>query len=72
MLNNISQNTNGKFYLPNQLNELEKDIKTREDIVTTSYQEKTFDDLIDYKWIFFLIIGLISVEWFLRKYNGAY
>jgi hypothetical protein len=72
LLNNISQNTNGKFYLPNQLNELEKDIQTREDIVTTSYQEKSFDDLIDYKWIFFLIIGLISVEWFLRKYNGAY
>lgn len=72
LLRNISENTNGKFYFPNQLTLLKKDIMTRDDIVTVSFKEKSFKDLIDYKWIFFLIILLMGVEWFIRKFNGAY
>ena len=29
-------------------------------------------DMIELKWIFFLLMALISAEWFLRKRNGAY
>lgn len=72
LLRNISQNTNGRFYFPNQLSQLKDDIINREDIVTVSFKEKSFKDLIDYKWLFFLIIILMSVEWFIRKFNGAY
>jgi len=72
LLKNISQNTNGRFYLPTELDKLLKNIQEREDIVTVAYKEKTFKDLIDYKWLFFVVILLLSVEWFIRKYNGAY
>jgi hypothetical protein len=72
LLRNISDASGGKFFFPNELNKLEVDLLSREDIVTVVYQEKSFDDLIDYKWIFFLIILLVSAEWFIRKYNGAY
>jgi hypothetical protein len=70
LLRNISENTNGKFYFHNQLTELQKDINTREDIVTVSFNEKSFDDLIDYKWLFFLIVLLLFTEWFSRKWFG--
>jgi hypothetical protein len=72
MLRNISQNTNAQFYFPNQLSQLKDDIMNRDDIVTVSYNERSFKDLIDYKWLFFLIVLLMSVEWFIRKFNGAY
>jgi hypothetical protein len=72
LLRNMSQNTNGEFFMPNQLNDLKTNILNREDIVTVVYKEKSFKDLIDYKWLFFLIVILMSVEWFIRKYNGAY
>jgi len=72
LLRNMSENTNGSFYFPNQLNELVLDINNREDIVIVTYNEKSFKDLIDYKWILFLIVILLSTEWFIRKFNGGY
>lgn len=72
LLRNIAKNSGGEFYFTNQLTQLKSDIEKREDMVTVVYQEKEFDDLIDYKWIFFLIVFLFSFEWFVRKYQGAY
>ncbi|MBD3637679.1 MAG: hypothetical protein HUJ25_10020 [Crocinitomicaceae bacterium] len=72
LLMNLAENSGGEFYLPRELERLEKDIAERDDLVTVVYQEKTFNDLIDYKWLFFLIVFLFSLEWFMRKYHGAY
>ncbi len=72
LLNNIAENTNGGFYLPNQLEKLKNDLSNKEDIVTVAYKEKSFDDLIDKKWLFLLIIIFVATEWFIRKYLGAY
>lgn len=72
LLNSIAENSGGKFYFPGELTALQSDLKNRDDMVTVVYQEKEFVDLIDYKWVFFLVVMLISVEWFVRKFQGAY
>lgn len=72
LLRNLSQNTGGRFYFPSQLNQLEQHVRDNKDLATVVYQEKSFDDLIDFKWLFFLIMLFVSAEWFFRKYNGAY
>ena len=72
ILNSIAENSGGGFYLASELSKLQSDLKTRDDMVTVVYQEKEFDDLIDYKWVFFLLVLLVSVEWFVRKFQGAY
>ena len=72
LLRNISANSGGKFYFPNQMESITSDISSSDAIATVVYQEKAFNDLIDYKWLFFAILIFISVEWFFRKYNGAY
>ena len=72
LLNTIAENSGGRFYFPDELTALQTDLKNRDDMVTVVYQEKEFDDLIDYKWVFFLVVLLISVEWFVRKFQGAY
>ena len=72
LLKNMAKKTGGNFYLSSQLNELQDEIDSRDDFVTVVYQEKSFDDLIDYKWLFILIMAFMTVEWFFRKFNGAY
>jgi len=44
----------------------------RKDVASISYTTEEVKDIINLKWIFFLLVGLISLEWFIRKYQGAY
>ena len=41
-------------------------------IVSVSYTNEKFSDLIGLKWIFFLLLTLLSIEWFVRKRSGGY
>lgn len=72
LLQQISSKTNGKFYTLSSASKLIEDIESRKDIVSVTYEESSFDDLIDWKWLFFLLIISLTVEWFIRRYSGAY
>ncbi|TAK46157.1 MAG: hypothetical protein EPO28_02790 [Saprospiraceae bacterium] len=71
MLRRLSEAYGGVFYLPNQLSQigqhlLEKDIKP------VMYSSTHTQPVIHLKWIFFLLLGMLSLEWFLRRYYGGY
>lgn len=72
LLYNLAISKDGKLFYPNQLKELEQEIYNQENIVPISYSKKSVEDIIKWKWIFFLILSLLSIEWFLRKRNGSY
>lgn len=72
LLKSLSKNTSGHYYTTKEMQNIAKDLKSRNDIVSVSYSEITYQDLIDYKWIFFILLIALSAEWFLRKYNGGY
>ncbi len=72
LLNQISSNSNALFYSLSETNELITEIDNRKDIVNLSYQESSFDDLIDWKYLCGLILLFLSVEWFIRRYSGGY
>lgn len=72
LLYSIAKQSGGAMFYPAQLKELAEAIKKREDIKTVSYNEKQLNELINIKWIFFLLVALISLEWFARKYFGRY
>jgi len=36
------------------------------------HSAETFDSLINFEWLFVFLILLLGIEWFSRKYNGAY
>ncbi|GAB4288858.1 MAG: hypothetical protein Kow0068_14530 [Marinilabiliales bacterium] len=72
LLKQISQKTNGKFYYPSELKELSMDIYNNENIVPVSFLQKSIKELINYKWLFFIIIAFAGFEWFLRKFYGSY
>lgn len=71
LLYSLAKKHGGEMVYPQQLDELVKKLNSREDIKSVSYSEKKLSDLINVKWIFFLLIALLSLEWFIRKRNGA-
>lgn len=68
----LAQRTGGEMIYPNQVNELKNKIAQRNDIKTVSYSHYDLQSLLNLNWIFFLIMSLLTLEWFLRKRNGAY
>ncbi len=62
----------GKMLYPGQLKQLLALLKARDDVKSISYARKTFDDVVNLFWVFLIIVGLLMVEWFVRKRAGAY
>lgn len=71
LLQKLSTESGGKFYNANQLSVLASDLEKTK-AASLIHSEETFNQLINLKWVFFLLLGLISAEWFLRKYLGSY
>lgn len=72
LLYNFASENNGEMLYPDQLEELPEMIKNKKEIVSVSYEQKLLTDLINKKWILALLLGLLAMEWLLRKRNGAY
>jgi hypothetical protein len=71
LLYQISVQTNGKLYLPDQLGALKEELNKSKQMKTLSYEDRKYEEIINFKWLFILILLLLSAEWFLRKRNGA-
>lgn len=70
LLNTMAQQTNGKMVMPLNLLSITDELDKNEQIKTISYEDRKYEELINFKWLFALILLLLSVEWFLRKRNG--
>ena len=71
-LQSISQATNGKFYKPDNMSEIENEIKNNADIKSIVSYNKSYRLILDSPIYFIFIILLFGVEWFLRKWGGGY
>ncbi len=67
LLYQMANRTNGKVYEPKRTSELEADLLKNDAIKPVVYSQISTSNLIDFKWLIWLIIGLLSIEWFLRK-----
>lgn len=70
LLSRLSKRNNGEMIAAKDMDLL---ISTLSEIKapSTSIEETRFEDLINLKWIFFLILGLLGLEWFVRKREGV-
>lgn len=66
----LAKTSGGEFVLPNELQKLNQLISENEKITTIVHTDNTYKELINLRWIFGLLVLLLSVEWFLRKRNG--
>ncbi len=67
LLYQLSKKSNGKLYYSHQLKDLEDALLKNETIKPISYSKKSTTPLIDYIWLFWIILILMVAEWFFRK-----
>ncbi len=72
LLNLISAKHGGQMIQPSGLNQLASLLKNKETVKPVVYQTSKTRPVINIKWIFFLLLGLLTLEWFLRRYFGGY
>ncbi len=69
MLAQLARRSGARLYFPAQLDQLAQDIfkANYKPVITT---EDDLKDLINLKWLFFLVLAFLTVEWAVRKYSG--
>ena len=71
MMSNLALQTGGKSYSEKQIDQLINDLETAKSIKTREHQDIRMINMIDYQWLALILIIIISLEWFLRKYWGT-
>ncbi|HLF52886.1 hypothetical protein [Flavobacterium sp.] len=69
-LNQLTAQTQGKTYLPNQIEGLIKSLLENNSYTATQKEITTKTPLIDWTLLLVLLAVLLASEWFIRKYNG--
>jgi hypothetical protein len=72
LLYQLAAESGGKFYSPNESGQLIADLQSNNRLKATSYFQEMINELLNLKWLFFVVLLLLSVEWFLRKFWGLY
>lgn len=72
LLHQISNATGGTFYLPDELSKLSNQLINNTAAKPRISTHTSTLPLINLKWIFFLLVSLLTLEWFVRKWRGAY
>lgn len=69
-LQKLATRTGGKLYYKNQEQELLQELIDSKKFYITQKSTVKEESLINWKWMLFLIVSLLSTEWFIRKYYG--
>ncbi len=71
LLRKLSANTGGKFYTSAQVNLMQTEL-TSSEAKQVIHTEETYNSIINLRWVFVLLLLLVSTEWFARRYFGGY
>ncbi len=72
LLNAMAASSGGAVFYPGNTDALVQAIEKNENLKSISFMHKKMEDLLNLPLIFFLILVLISLEWFIRKRAGSY
>ncbi|UYZ60974.1 VWA domain-containing protein [Hymenobacter latericus] len=70
MLYQLAQRSGGRLYYPAQLQQLEQQLLQAK-FKPVLYTQEELKDIIDEKWLFFLLLALATAEWTIRRYSGS-
>lgn len=68
----LAERTDGELFYPSQLDKLYEALIQRDDILPVYRVRKHLSELIEFKWVFALLLLLLTAEWVLRKRYGSY
>ena len=69
-LKELTNKSRGAYYFENNYNELIPDLLNDQRFSSVQKIKINYDQLINWKWGLIVIISLLSLEWFIRKYYG--
>ena len=72
MLRLLSEQSGGALVFPNEITSLSELLKEQKTVLPVIYESSKTRSVINLKWIFFLLMGLLTLEWFIRRYYGGY
>lgn len=72
MLYQLAQQSGGGFFLPTDTDNLIESIMSNSRIKPFTYFQSLLSEILNLRWIFFIILTILSLEWFLRKFWGIY
>jgi len=70
LLFQLANTSGGKLFYPNQIAEIPATITQSKSNYKRITTEEKLKGIINIPWILLSLLALISLEWFLRKYNG--
>ncbi|MEA3503688.1 MAG: hypothetical protein U9R32_00635, partial [Bacteroidota bacterium] len=71
LLKQLAEQNDGEMHRVNEISKL-KDLLLNTNAQPVVYNDKSYNLLLNNSWALILIIFTLSLEWFLRKYNGGY
>ena len=71
LLRKVSANTGGRFFKASQVDQL-IDYLGQTEARSVIHSEETYDSIINLKWVFWVLLLMVTLEWGLRKYHGSY
>ncbi|QDK79234.1 VWA domain-containing protein [Spirosoma sp. KCTC 42546] len=71
MLRQLAQQTGGQFFTANQTDELVRKLTAQSHPARLTSTEE-MNELINWRWLFFVVLTLAAIEWGLRKFYGGY
>ncbi|NER15596.1 VWA domain-containing protein [Spongiivirga citrea] len=69
-LGQLAESTEGSVFYEDQIDDMINQLKQDERFKTIQKSKEKVIPLINWKYLLFFIILSLSIEWFLRKYNG--
>lgn len=72
LLRQLSYSTGGIFAPFSDVNVIGQNLLLSKNIKSVIEEETKLEDLIKFQWVFWLLLSLLCIEWFVRKWAGGY
>lgn len=72
MLSELADSKSGRMLTREQLADLPAVLNGRNDMKPLIHAEQKYIDFVDLWYVIAVLIGLLAIEWFLRKWGGSY
>ncbi len=72
LLYSLTKRYGGQVFMPDNITALKDTLNNSPNIEPTLYASYKTQAIINLKWLFFLLLAFLSIEWFLRKFIGGY
>ncbi len=72
MLRVLAQQFGGDVIYPNAIDSLISIIDAKDEVKPVLYSTLKTRSVIHLKWIFWLLVSLLGIEWFMRRFYGGY